>query len=254
MMMKLTKNPEIPKEMIFAEFLGICPRLYDGVDLDKATIDYLNNTFYEYKLNPESFERRYLNNLRKATGIYNNLKSIELTDQIFDITTNTSFRDTTLKTINRLKSDRTLDRDGDTITDGTNNTKTSDSSRFTPNTISKAASRVVPMNSKGSFDELFEWEEHGATQVQETRNSGGTDSTQNDGTTTAADHTKTTIDQTDVEKLKSLNDIANTGREETSAINGQVVTLVKNIWDYLITPKAIDYLTDALEPSFILII
>lgn len=253
-MMRLTRKPIKPDYMFFAEYLGINPTLYDGVQLDKATIDYLNNFFYEYKLNPYNFERRYLNNLRKSVGIYNNLKGIELSDKIFDITTNTSLRDTTLKTINRLKTDRSLDTDSTTTTDSTGERTDSNSNKFTPNGNSKVASRVVPMNSKGDFTELFDWAEHGATQVQETRTSGGSDVTTDDGSSKTSDNSKTVLDSTDIEKIKTLNDIANSGKEETSAINGQAVALVKNIWDYLITPKAIDYLTDALEPSFILVL
>ena len=241
--------------MRFSEYLSITPTLYDGVDLDKGTIDYLNNWFYDYSVYAADgkFERQYLNNLRRSVGIYNNLKSIELCDRIFDITTNQSIKDATVKTIDRLKSDRTLNKTGSNTTNDTGTTTTGNTQKYTPVTDVRTAVRNVPMNSKGTFDEMFDWDELGATQVTEQKNNGGTDVTTNDQTVTDNTQSKTVLDTQDVEKLKQLNDIANKSKEYNSAVNGQVVGLVSNIWDYLVTPKAIDYLVDQVEPSFILV-
>ena len=252
--MKLTKKPINKPVMLFGEFVGQNPTLYDGVNLDKATIDYINNYFYEYKVVTATFEQRFLNKLRKSVGIYNNLKGIELNEKVFDITTNVNLKDTTLKTIDRLKRNTILDKSGDTTTYDTGTTTTTDNNQYTPATNVRTATRVVPMNSKGSFDELFEWEEHGATEVTESKNNGQTDKTVDVSVTDDDTQSKTVLNTKDTEYLKSLNDIANLGKEQSKGINSQAVKLIENIWNYLITPKAIDYLIDSLEPSFLLVI
>lgn len=257
-----------PREQLFADYVSWHPNMYDGVDLDKATIDYINNYFYEYKVDCNHFHRHFMNALRHATPIYNNLKAVELSEKVFDIITNKSVRKLASSAVEDLKENGTIAKlrnDTGTITDSgtiaqTASENTTANNRYNKDTDNRAANRELPMKTSGSdFDDTVDWE-NGASNISE--NKIEEDSTENisenvgssANTTTGNTRTlATTITNSDTNELTKLNNIDKNDKETIERITGQGVDLIKKIWNYLITPKAIDYIISELEESFITI-
>lgn len=220
-----------PKEtQKFSEFLSWHPCLYDGVELDKATIDFLNNYFWDYSVKPQEFERKYLQALRRATGIYKNMKAIELVDQVFDITTNETVRQYTRQAVNELSQTGNV----------TSNSTSTNSQTVTDDSNTKTAQKTLPMNSEGDFDELFEWD--GGSGISETRDE---DESRTSGSGS--------INSTDTRNLLDLGNQDINDKETIKIVGDQAVKLVSNIWNYLLAPKAIDYLVNELEKCFVLV-
>lgn len=257
------------QEQLFAYYIGWHPKLYEGVDLDSATIDFINNHFYEYYVNPKDFDRHFLNILRKVTPIYNNLKAIEFNKRVFNITTDKFVRNITEDTTNDITENGNGSRDthnngtiGDDFSSERNLTENETSTGAeNKNSDNKNANRKLPMVSNGSsFDGLFGWGA-GASDITETKDITGTNTTGSVATTTKDDLKSTNIrgintriQTEDVNQLKRLGKIALKNKDKREEVKGQAVNLIKNIWDYLILPKSIDYLCSELESAFILIV
>lgn len=257
------------RRQTFAYYIGRHPNLYNGVDLDMATIDFINNHFYEYEVNPVHFDIHFLNALRKAVPIYNNLKLIEFNAKIFDITTNKSEKKLIANAINELEREGSFNSttgNTGTITDnGTGTEHTTSANTDQSNTIdngdTKQASRELPMLTTGSdFSDTVEWS-NGASGINETQTEGSS-RTNSNGTATGDSSTtannvrtlNTAIHKQDANALKELATKKNTDKATIEAVNGQAVNLIRNIWQYLIEPKSIDYLIKELESCFILVI
>ena len=257
------------REQLFAYYISWHPKLYEGVDLDSATIDYINNYFYEYKVNPKDFDRHFLNALRHATPIYNNLKAIEFNKKVFNITTSKRVRKITEDTTNNIKENGTHTKeqgqhgsitDNGTIANtfaGTQNVETEEEN----SNDSKTANRKLPMQTNGqSFDGQFGWGA-GASDISETKTNGGAtgaSETKNNSTentqTTNIRSTNTEIESEDRNNLTRLAEMALNNKETEEEVGAQAVELILKIWNYLILPKSIDYLIKELESSFILIL
>ena len=253
-----------PREQLFAFYVSWHPKLYEGVDLDKATIDYINNYFYEYKVDVQHFHRHFLNALRHATPIYNNLKAIEFSKKVFCILTNRSVRKLASTAIANLQENGEiikLRNDSGTITDSgsvKDNGSETTSNRIATDTDnnSRTANKELPMRANGDFEELFDW--NGASNVSEVNeqnekveNANGT-TTDNRMTYTGNVRTLATqIRNEDTNNLTKINNETNNDKETIERISGQGVDLIKKIWNYIITPKAIDYLIEELEEAFI---
>lgn len=271
-------------EQPFSVFVATHPSLYEGIQLDKATIDYLNLYFFEYSVNPQTFERHYITALKRYAPMYNNLKAIEVIDDIFDTCTNKIVRKLARETVNNLERNgnantastgsKTNITDEDNSTDrrenGNNNSNQSfnNKSNNTKATISKEADRNLPMVTTGqNFDQTVQWDA-GASNIRQVNNN---DTDVNIGSGASNDSTifRTNISQDDTNHLKSVDTLANnvntttkdseigTGTlqddEVTEIIGDQVSNIIKNIWDYLVSDKSIDYLTEHLKHCFILV-
>lgn len=254
----------MPREQLFSFYLGWHPKLYEGVDLDTATIDYINNHFYEYKVDVVNFHRHFLNALRHATPIYNNLKAVEFNKKVFDIITNKSVRKLASTAIDNLQENGQINKlrnDTGTITDrGTltdSNTETTQAKiKTSGDNNTKTASKELPMRANGDFAQLFQWA--GASNVNEVDNrmlniEDTNGSVSNDRTSTSGNTRTlaTQITNTDTNNLTKINNAVNNDKETIEHITGQGVDLIRKIWNYLITPKAIDYLVSELEEAFI---
>ena len=273
----------------YYDFLSDHPTLWDGVDLDQATIDYVNNFFFDYDVNPWKFERYFIQRLRHSVAIYNKLKSIELQDKIFDLTDNETVRHLTTKTTDQLNneknSNKTINNTGDTTTTNSNNTKSTGGTTTTTEGTSQddstnktivdgttdtiAAQRTLPMNTSGdsNIDSLKDWSygssaSESKTDDDSTTTTTNTDKSSTEGSTNytqdllvnASGNLKVEDNRKQTEELlEKLGQIAN-GNVDTWETNNNrnqmVVDMVNKIWNYLIAPKAIDYLIGELEGAF----
>lgn len=324
----------------FYYYIGTHPRLFDGLDIDSATIQYLIEYFYDYDLRPNHFERHFVNSLRRILPVYNNMKAVEFNKRIFDITTNQSVRDLVANATNELKRDGTLSsiqNDTGTITDSgsvvdtgtitdngevketgtitdngevnesgsvsdngtiTENGRTTNNENITTetDTTNKNANRKLPMQSTGDdFEDIVNWDK-GASEIAQTENDVIEDQTKTQNatlnntknitnTTTTTNNTDsentrtldtnkendnvrtldtnketnnvrtlgTKIDKNDINSLTELATKENKDKTKYKAVNGQAVMLIKRIWDYLLEPKSLDYITTQLEECFILV-
>ena len=253
----------------FCYFVGKHPRLYDGVDLDMATINYINNYFYDYYLDPRDFERHFILKLQRVAPIYNNLKKIEFDKRVFDITTNYSFTKSVENITNDLTRDGTLSSvrgENMTITDnGTVAENGSGTSRENVSSDSESnsrkADRQLPMQSNGDdFDDVVNWD-RGASAIGENRDESNSSETTNANTTTTnntiTNNTTTrrgNITKDDTQNLKELANRTLNNKNDYEAVNKQAVELIKKIWNYLVEPKSLDYITSELETCFSLIL
>lgn len=248
--MSLTIVPN--KEIKFWEYLDKNPRLYDGIDLTGAEIEYINNEFWDYNVKPAEFENHFRQAIRRCITQYKNLKAIEFCDRIFDITTNESIRN--------------IARDVSTTNDGTknntrseNNTTTgsltesgTDSNTRTEDLDSKTANKELPMNSYGDdFEDIVDWSK-GASNISESK---GDNTVTDSGTNSRTQGTtgSETIQRADQEALHNLETVKGKDKDKYKAINGQGVVLIKKIYDYILEPKALHYLVGNLQKCFILV-
>lgn len=298
--------------MMFCEFVALHPTLYEGVKLDRGTIDYINYHFYDYTVDAQSFERHFITKLRRLVDIYNNLKAIELQDMVFDITTSKYVRTLAANTINDIKrtgttngtnkkenegkstgkdtgtttNTRQTEYEGNVATTGSSTTKEDKSTTTKVSTetdaTAKHAEKTLPMETTGSdFDDIVDWS-NGGTGISQNNNTGSgttnTDGTIKDTTTVSNNNEEDTTGKEKVtdngshsndvsgttsfsetitdQDSRDLRDLANGKNDEyeTLSVNeGQAVELIKNVWNYLVSPKAIDYLISNLEPCFILV-
>ena len=239
------------KEMPFINFLQYNQWLYEGVDLNKNEIDYINNYFFDFNVNPTNFERKFHRVISRALPTYKLLKAHEIQDDIFKITNNDYVRHLTTKTLGSLTSDKT-GTNKQTQNGSNNNTftgKTTDTA--TSNNNNKTANKTLPMSSDSSgFDSLFDWE--GASGVQESdTNTDSSDTTNTNNTT--VDTSTNTINQETVDKLKNITNNDLDTWETMDNRNGNTVDIINNLWLYLIKPKAIDWLINELKKCFILV-
>ena len=215
----------------FWQYLDINPRLYDGIDLTGAEIEYLNDEFWDYQLRPKGFENHYRQAIRRAITRYKNLKAVEFCDRVFDIATSESIRNLTRDVTNNLSQTGSKTRTG----------TGSESETVSGSNTDKTANKELPMNSYGDdFDDIVDWSK-GASNISETQ---GSDSRSTTGSNT--------INQSDQEALNKIDTIAEKDKDKFKEIRGQGVTLIKKIYDYILEPKALDYLVSEIEQCFIL--
>ena len=118
-----------------------------------------------------------------------------------------------------------------------------------------------------NFDQTVSWAA-GASNIRQTQNNEtniNTESGHGDDDVVFRTH----VSQDDRNDLHSLDTLANninttsrdneqgtgalTDDEVTEIVGDQVSNIVKNIWDYLVSDKSIDYLTEHLKHCFILV-
>ena len=257
-------------KQLFAQFLEWHPNLYEGIDLlDNGAITTINSYFWEWYVNPKTFENEFLSKLKMYVGQYYDQKLIEVHKRVFDITTNERVRELVKKATDTLSRNKTLTgsrADGGTITDaGTNsqniNEQGSDSNTKNETINNKHADKELPMNSYGDdFDDIIDWSK-GASNIREDNNSNNTTDNGTDSRTTATSGTDgnvrtlaTTINKSDIEKLTDLANKQGTDEETYKEVNGQAVNLIENIIKYLRSDKAIHWLIQQLRDCFILVI
>ena len=252
------------REQLFAYYVSWHPNLYAGVNLDKSTIDYINNYFYEYKVDSVNFHRHYLNALRHATPIYNNLKAIEFNKKVFDIITNKTVRKLAKTAIDNIQENGTINKnrhDSGTITDSGSVKQNTSENQTNNKTInesndSRNATKQLPMKADGNFDDLFNWA--GASNVNEIIDENeNTENATMSNTANAMTYTGNTrtlatqITNEDTNALTKIQNAVGNDKETLETIGDQGVELIEKIWNYLIEPKSIDYLIGELEEAFI---
>lgn len=260
---------DINEPVKFHEYLAVNPTLYDGVDLDKGTVDYLNQYFWDYELYPRDFQRKYIVKLKRAVSIYNNLKKIELNDEIFNITNDSYVRNLVTEATNNLertggknatsKTTGTIKDDGE-ITSSENVTTQNQASTQNQGTTKQAA-KTLPMKSGGAgFDNVVNWNT-GASGIEQNSNNSSTNETNNGSATrnnseedTSTRTYNTQITDEDITRLSDLGTSTGKDHETLEVRRDLVVDIVDRIWNYLVAPKAIDYLTKELSSAFLLVI
>lgn len=239
------------KEMPFINFLQYNQWLYEGLDLNKNEIDYINNYFFDFNVNPTNFERKFHRVLSRAIPTYKLLKAHEIQDDIFKITNSDYVRHLTTKTLGSLSSDRTGTNTQTSNTNGNSTLTGRVTDSANGNTNAKSAAKTLPMSSDSDgFDSLFDWQ--GASGVNENDTNTETSSTTNTNNTTV-DTTTNTINAETVDKLKNITNNDLDTWETMDRRDGNTVDIINNLWLYLIKPKAIDWLINELKKCFILV-
>lgn len=212
---------EFEQQQNFLYFLGNHKYLFREFDghITNAEINYIVEHFYDYTVDPRTFANEFKRALRETLPRYNILKSIELKDDIFELFDDKWTRD--------IISDRLQ-----TIAE--NGTKTSQRSD-TSSDNTKNANRELPMASTGrDFENTVRWND-GASNISESKTAGSS-----------------TISQNDVDNLqRAANESGNT--KETYTRERTPVDTVDRIWNYILKPKAIEYLTSELQYAFNLV-
>lgn len=222
---KIFLNDEIlerSREQNFLYFLGEHPYLFqeftDTGFLTNAEMNYIVEHFQDYNVDPLTFENEFKRAMRESLPRYNNMKSIELIEEVFSLVED--------KTVREIVSQRATSL----ASNGTKNSTT----HTTSGNSNKSASKQVPMtNQGGSFNNLFTW--GGAAGIGQDETSGNSDIL-----------------------ISDLNSLLNSGTDsgnskETVERHGDPVEHINRIWNYLLKPKAIEYLTSQLSYAFILV-
>lgn len=293
-------------ECKFSVFLGMRPRLFDAVDLDTGTINYIKDYFWEYNVNPAHFEHHFITKLKRVCAVYNNMKAIEFHDKVFDITTDKYVRQLITEATNELartggknaktKNTGTIKDTSSEHEDGSNSitygktesetiSKNIDTANdgfdiTTADTNRKQAVKNLPMQTghvNMSPNQDLDWEK-GASGVQQNKahdtnrvdfNSGthteedntvtnrasGTDRGTNNSSRTGSNDRviDTEVNYEDATTLRDLGSNAGEDNETLEITRGQGVELIQKIWNYLLAPKALDYLVEELQTCFILV-
>ena len=210
-------------EQNFLYFLGNHPALYqEFIEPGFLTINemnYINQHFFDYTVDARTFENEFKREMREHLPRYNMMKAIELQDEIFELVDDSFTR--------QIVSQRatSLAQNGNKTTTGSNS-NTEDS---------KNASRQLPMQTSSSttIDGIVGWGD-GASSIAENKSTGST-----------------TISQSDISSLTN-NGTDNGNTKETYTHDGSPVETVDRIWNYIVKPKAINWLTAQLSCAFIL--
>lgn len=209
-------------EQNFLYFLGNHPTLFqDVINQGQLTIpemNYIVQHFNDYKVDARTFENEFKRELKELLPRYNLLKAWELKDEVFDFVTDNWTREIVSARATSLAQ---------------NGTKTS-----TGNTSStedrKGANRDLPMETTGTtFEQTVDWGD-GASGISENKSTGSQ-----------------TISQSDVNALSS-NGTDNGNTKETYVRHGDPSVIIERVWNYIVKPKAINWLTSQLSTTFIL--
>ena len=210
-------------EQNFMFFIGNHPYLYEEFitqgQMTQAEMLYINDHFHDYDVDPRTFESEFKRILRESLPRYNMLKGIELRDEIFELVTDKYTREIYSKATSSLASE------GNTTRTGNNSS----------NTQAKEANRQTPMQSTGqTFDGTVNWQ-GGASMIDE-------------------NHTNISnvINESDRNVIEN-NGESNNQSTETYKRDDDPVEHVARIWNYIVKPKAINWLTAELAAAFILV-
>ena len=223
----LINNDPIP----FYEYLEKNPHLWDNVegltDTEKA---FINMEFYDYNCNPTTIGRELLHRVDKYIDQYLELKALNLSDKLKDVTTNER-----LRTI--INSEATnLQRNG-TVTHSSTGTE-SESHSVNGNT--KQADRALPMNSSGEdLDDIVDWSKGAST--------AGESKTRSTDTVTGSN----SINGSDIQALTDLGTRNANGTITDKEMNEAAVDIINRIWNYYSSKNPLEWLCNKLEPCFI---
>ena len=208
----------------FLYFLGNHPNLFqDYIQsgyLTNAEMNYIVEHFNDYDVDPRTFENDFAREMHEALPRYNNMKAIELIQDVFDLTDD--------KYVRKIVKTRATELAENGTSTGETSTESSDDI--------KAASRDLPMETTGAsnIDAIVKWND-GGSNINENKSQG-----------------TSTITHDDATSLTSTGSETGDTNEEYSH-HGNPVEHIDKIWQYLLKPKAIEYLTSAIAPAFILV-
>lgn len=228
---RATQNQIFEEEVVedsirqnFLYFLGNHPNLFqDYIQsgyLTNAEMNYIVEHFNDYDVDPRTFENDFAREMHEALPRYNIMKAIELVEEVFELTDDKFTRSIVKNRATQLAENGTST--GETKTDSSDDTK--------------AASRELPMETSGSgsVDNIVNWVD-GASNINENKSQGSSTIKHDDKTALTSRGTETG-DTT-----------------ENYSHHGSPVEHIDKIWQYLLKPKAIEYLTSAIAPAFILV-
>lgn len=211
------------REQNFLFFLGEHPFLFqefiDGGQLTNRELNYIVSHFHDYTVDPRTFEEDFKRQMRESLPRYNLLKSIELKKDLFKLYDDKYTREIATTRLNEI------------VKNGNKNTE----ANTNDNETNKNANRELPMKTTGNnFEQTVNWE-NGASNIAENQRSNSSQLNQEE---TQTENGSENENGTTTEKYK---------REKTP------VDTINKIWDYLLKPKAIEYLTQQLSYAFNLI-
>ena len=163
----------------FFYFLGNHPTLFqEFVEpgfMTIAEMNYICEHFYDYDVDPRTFENDFKRAMREALPRYNHMKSIELIEDVFDLTDDKYTREIVSARATHLA------QNGNKTTNGTN----------TSNNGVKEASRAMPMESTQSatLDGIVSWN-RGASTIGESKATGSSTINQTDANALLSDGTE----------------------------------------------------------------
>ena len=209
-------------EQNFLYFLGNHPTLFqEFVEpgyLTNAEMNYICEHFFDYNVDARTFENEFKREMREHLPRYNIMKAEELKDEIFE-----NIDEDYIRAIVSQRATSLAQNGNKTSTGTTSN-----------NADNKAAHRELPMESTGyTFEQTVDWGD-GASDINENKSTGSS-----------------TINQSDIDAL-TRNGTDNGNSHEYFTKQGNPLEHVDRIWDYLVKPKAINWLTAQLSSAFIL--
>ena len=209
-------------EQNFLEFLGQHPRIWQQFEgyITQPEVNYIIRHFQFYKVDPRTFEEEFKCLLAESLPIYNHMKSVELIDDVFELVD-----DNTRKIVSARAT--SLASNGTKTTTGTTSN----------NADSKQANKNMPMSNTPSqtIDSIVGWSQ-GASAIGENKTTGSS-----------------SINNSDITALTN-NGTDNGNSQEEYERHGNPVEHIDKIWNYLVKPKAINWLTSQLSVAFILVI
>lgn len=274
-LLKIIKTEPIK---MFCDFQNECNFLYDEIDIDINTINFINEYFKFYDIDVKYFYDEFRNTLRLILPRYYQMLKLEIDNDITKIYNNIKFRrlctaksdDAIQNKFNKNNKDKTYNEtyeNNDTYNDNNtnNNTKTSNSTN-TVNSDSneKIANKQNPLsNEANDFDELFNWDTSTEVNETNTENSDRTIANANEtnNTTATINHTGNNDgarNYTENEINKAHEDLRKIAKglkddeEITTEINNLIVENINKIVDYLFkNNRSSDYLINNLKKCFV---
>lgn len=223
-------------EVMFCDYLSVHPRLYEGCELDTGTIDFINQHFYYYSVNPTTFEQYFITKLKHVSAQYNNMKRIEFNELVFDVCTSkyvrhlvtettkelarTGGKSATTKNTGTVKDDKdttaeqtgqttygktetnTVTKAYETDTEGTNEVEAKDSNK-------QAQRNMTMLTQDADPKQTFDWSK-GASGIAEASND-------KNSTTTIEQHDST--EETDTEEARAGGSDSNNSHISGNEVN-----------------------------------
>lgn len=219
---------------MFCDYINYNSKLYDGIKIDRKTIEYLNNYFMFYYVYPQEFYYNYRRYLARYLPTYYLMLKNEMRDDLLSISTNQKYTRIVDNTLNKLFQDNLININNDGKSDGTNNTtnENKDATRQTPMSV---------INESENFEDLFDnWE---------TANNKNQTLNQNDNTT----HNEYENHSNERNKLYNIIKKMSDKGIRDNELNNLVIESVDKIYNFLAKNKSVDYLVEQVKPTFITI-
>lgn len=245
---KIIFNDDI--EMMFCDYLNIDLYLYSNININKQTIELINNYFFYDYVNTLKFSHYFRTNLILNLPIYNDMLKNEMRKELFDLSTNINYRRLANANIEKALNihNREMTNNNDISTENISNSSNTTNTNI--DNKKKNAQKDNPMSiTANDFNDLFNWDTSSTiTEDKENNITNSTNSNNENSKTISNNITK----EEEKNKIKNiLSSLADTS-ELSKGINTQAIQSIENINNFLISNnRAIKFLLTQLQKNFI---